>query len=259
MQGPKGLDGKTIIGPTGPAGLIGPKGNIGPKGIMGILGPTGFAPTGPIGPQGEKGFKGNQGPAGPEGLIGTKGLIGPAGEKGLIGASGKKGMEGHKGPIGPKGLNAGAPGSINLYNSFQGLKIVPHSQDIHSYYLAFDNNIDKMYTNALKISDDLTTITLINPGIYAIFCNLGYLAPVNANKKLNLNILKLIVNDVPFSGGTFYGSYSNPNQSKANSAIGSMKIILPADASTNLKFLNSNSCMNQHNNVRFQLLIQQLM
>lgn len=103
----------SMIGPTGPQGLVGatgPKGDTGERGEKGEAGPKGD--TGPKGDKGETGAQGLMGPKGDQGIQGLKGdagekgdigPVGPKGEKGDTGEKGEKGDTGEKGEPGEKG------------------------------------------------------------------------------------------------------------------------------------------------------------
>ena len=104
------INGGSIVGPTGPAGVPGPPGGEGEQGLPGNDGPPGEAgpigPTGPIGPFGDQGPAGNDGAVGdtgPEGPTGPQGPIGPTGPTGAAGENGAPGAEGIQGPAGPTG------------------------------------------------------------------------------------------------------------------------------------------------------------
>ena len=90
--------GNTLIGPTGPAGMIGP---TGPTGAAGATGPTGPA-----------GAAGAIGPTGPAGAAGATGPTGPTGAAGAIGPTGPAGAAGATGPTGPAGEPATADNAL---------------------------------------------------------------------------------------------------------------------------------------------------
>ena len=102
--------GNTLVGPTGPAGMVGP---MGPAGATGATGPTGPAgATGATGPIGPAGAAGATGPTGPAGATGATGPIGPAGATGATGPTGPAGATGATGPTGPAGATATADNAL---------------------------------------------------------------------------------------------------------------------------------------------------
>ncbi|HTU14625.1 MAG TPA: hypothetical protein VMF31_05455 [Solirubrobacterales bacterium] len=122
-RGPAGPTGAT--GPKGEAGSaggvtgpVGPTGSQGSTGARGATGENGLSIIGPTGPQGLIGPTGLQGLIGPTGL---QGLIGPTGLQGLIGPTGLQGIPGISGLAGLiTGSSSGTAAGASAISPFIG-------------------------------------------------------------------------------------------------------------------------------------------
>ena len=160
--------GGTLVGPTGPAGMIGPTGPTGATGAVGPTGPTGatgaVGPTGPtgatgaVGPTGPTGATGAVGPTGPTGATGTVGPTGPTGATGAVGPTGPTGATGAVGPTGPTGATATAANALAYTTTAQ----ITAAGDAVDFETAVINATDG------SIIQSGTTEFILQPGNYLV-------------------------------------------------------------------------------------------
>lgn len=128
------------------------RGPQGPRGLQGLQGKEG--------PQGPRGLQGLQGPQGVEGPQGERGPSGAKGDKGEPGPMGPQGPKGERGPMGPAGQDATLPSfASGSFTSMHTQQINPHGAVTFDY-----GNIN----DGLGLSEDYTTITVLQSGLYVI-------------------------------------------------------------------------------------------
>lgn len=150
MMGPTGPAG--AVGPTGPTGAAGAVGPTGPTGAAGAVGPTGSTgPAGAVGPTGPTGAAGAVGPTGPTGAAGAVGPTGPTGPAGAVGPTGPTGAAGAVGPTGPAGETATAANAL-AYTVAEQPSVADDAVDFETFDIhAADGSITQLGTTGLVL------------------------------------------------------------------------------------------------------------